>query len=64
MAVTRNSKVLTDFCKYCEEHPDERFWQALRNWSGYGKIFVTPIGDPMNFINTYSWEGRQKQDST
>ena len=29
---------LGDFVNYCQEHPDERFWQALRNWSGYDFI--------------------------
>ena len=30
---TRNSETLTDFIAYCLLHPDERFWQALRNWA-------------------------------
>ena len=34
----RNKKVLDDFITYCESHPNERFWQALRNWSGYDFI--------------------------
>ncbi len=40
MNKTRNSGMLKDFIKYCEEHPQERFWQALRNWSGYAFIFA------------------------
>ena len=32
---------LEEFTKYCESHPEERFWQALRNWSGFAKILVT-----------------------
>ena len=38
--MTRNSKVLEDFTRYCIEHPEERFWQALRNWSGAAGIFL------------------------
>jgi hypothetical protein len=38
---TRNGKVLFDFVSYCIQHPDERFWQALRNWSGYHFVEVT-----------------------
>jgi hypothetical protein len=30
---SKNGKMLTEFSKYCAEHEDERFWQALRNWS-------------------------------
>ena len=41
---TNNSKnldKLMDFYLYCLKHPEERFWQALRNWSGYKYILVT-----------------------
>jgi len=31
---------LLDFIKYCMDHPDERFWVALRNWSKYYFIFA------------------------
>src|SRR4051794_5248801 len=30
----RNETLLNDFVAYCKQHPGERFWQALRNWSG------------------------------
>ena len=36
---SKNRKILLDFIKYCVNHPDERFWQALRNWSGFHYIF-------------------------
>ena len=36
---TRNSDKLFSFLMYCVQHPEERFWQALRNWSGYGFIY-------------------------
>ena len=32
-----NTKIQS-FIKYCLEHPEERFWQALRNWSKYDFI--------------------------
>lgn len=35
----KNKERLESFTKYCKEHPGERFWQALRNWSDYGFIF-------------------------
>lgn len=28
------------FFDYLEAHPQQRFWQALRNWSGYGFILA------------------------
>ena len=33
------NKTLKSFVNYCLAHPQERFWQALRNWSGYNFIF-------------------------
>jgi hypothetical protein len=36
----RSGEPLTSFVAYCVEHPHERFWQALRNWSGYTFIFA------------------------
>ena len=41
-AVTRNSERLASLVAYCQAHPDELFWQALRNWSGPWKILSVP----------------------
>jgi len=30
----KNREKLLSFIEYCLEHPEFRFWQALRNWSG------------------------------
>lgn len=38
MKRNKNSKLLKSFVKYCQKNPDERFWQALRNWSGFKYI--------------------------
>lgn len=37
--MNKNKKVLDSFIKYCEENPELRFWQALRNWSFYDFIY-------------------------
>jgi len=29
----KSEKNLMSFLKYCQEHPEHRFWQALRNWN-------------------------------
>lgn len=63
----RNEKVLKNFIAYCEQNPDQRFWQALRNWSG--KPFIlTSKEPPFNFPgdwngipfpqDTFYWEGK------
>ena len=41
------NKELKSFIKYCEKNPKERFWQALRNWSGEPFIYASnlPMGE-------------------
>jgi len=34
----KNKTLLKSFTAYCNANPDQRFWQALRNWSGYCAI--------------------------
>jgi len=31
--MNKNQKQLDSFTKYCLDHPEHRFWQALRNWN-------------------------------
>ncbi len=31
---SKNYKLMNEFALYCLDNPDQRFWQALRNWSG------------------------------
>lgn len=51
--------LLDDFADYCRDHPTERFWQALRNWSGYGFILATNSPDAKSFANdTFYWQAR------
>lgn len=37
---SKNEEYLKDFRRYCRLHPEYRFWQALRNWSGKGFIYA------------------------
>lgn len=36
--VSRNTLSLSSFAGYCLKHPEQRFFQALRNWFGVGYI--------------------------
>lgn len=61
MKETRNSVTLRDFMNYCKAHPEERFWQALRNWAGYNFILASNssyIGMTAPTQDTFYWEGR------
>ena len=57
MSKSRNKESLKSFIEYCALHPDERFWQALRNWSGWPFIVVSehpPIQEGQD--DTFYWE--------
>lgn len=66
------SKLMLDsFTVYCAGHPEERFWQALRNWArqeisadinfvlvaGYGWLMGNEQGD-----DTFYWEDDKLKD--
>ena len=65
---TRNSETLADFVSYCESNPEMRFWQALRNWSGFRAIvgvdgdngleIYQPWSLPQRFHDTFPLEGK------
>ena len=63
MKKTRNSEVLKSFVEYCKEWPELRFWQALRNWSGYAFIYASDgmVGQE-GTADTFYWEGKHKHD--
>ena len=56
--MSKNKKVLDSFIFYCQCHPDERFWQALRNWVDVNFIFVGQLHDGREVQDTFYWEGR------
>ena len=35
----KSGALIADFIAYCNSHRSERFWQALRNWSGADFIY-------------------------
>lgn len=44
----KNEAELKSFIAYCEANPNERFWQALRNWSGAVAIWHQATGAPLD----------------
>lgn len=53
--------LLDDFTDYCKDHPSERFWQALRNWSGQAFIMAVKSGsdyDRAHPGDTFYWRAR------
>lgn len=47
MKIKSKDKLLS-FMGYCFEHPEYRFWQALRNWSQYYFIFAYRTKSPLS----------------
>jgi len=60
--MTQNSELLKSFADYCKAHPKQRFWQALRNWSGWEFIYAgkTNSDGDIDIDNTFYW--REKRD--
>jgi hypothetical protein len=57
---SKNVQTLGSFVEYCFAHPDQRFWQALRNWSGFNFITASNIGDLGGSQDTFYWRGKTK----
>lgn len=49
-----NRELLASFVAYCEAHPQERFWQALRNWASVDFILFSNFA-PHNFGKDNGW---------
>ncbi len=54
----RSAEPLDDFVDYCHAHPQERFWQALRNWSGHNFILASQDKRGVISLDTFYWEGK------
>jgi hypothetical protein len=52
----KHHETLMDFLDYCHQHPDYRFWQALRNWSRYDEVSAREQG---GVRDTFFWEGKR-----
>ena len=50
---SNNSKLLLSLVEYCQNNPDQRFWQALKNWSGASRIVYEKYDNSQE--DTYNW---------
>lgn len=53
----KSRKLLKEFMQYCYTHPEERFWQALRNFAGVGSIIA-------DLDDTFYWKTRDGKKSS
>lgn len=60
--MNENEELLQSFLVYCNSHPSERFWQALRNWSGHNYIMAANTKDighkDCQWVDTFYWKKR------
>lgn len=61
---SKNSKLLARFIAYCLEHPNERFWQALRNWSGVNYLLKSSHYEAEMFNQRYLLKNNVKTEDT
>ena len=58
---SKNGALLVEFAEYCAEHPEQRFWQALRNWSGSNFVLILSHTAPRpdsGEMDTFYMEGK------
>lgn len=60
---SKNKFTLDSFVAHCIDHPNERFWQALRNWSKYSFIYGQKRGLPIQTIECEVILGRTIEDT-
>ena len=56
----RGQDVKQSFLEYLNAHPSERFWQAVRNWSGLCYIYAADSFDKLNIRDTFYWEEKDQ----
>jgi hypothetical protein len=55
---SKNKETLASFVAYCREHPEQRFWQALRNWAGVAFVLVSGELPGPGQLDTFYREGK------
>ena len=62
MEKSKNEKLLKSFSKYCAEYPEQRFWQALRNWAEIPFIYAgtKPSSEIIGGQDTFYWEEKNR----
>jgi hypothetical protein len=54
-----NIHLLLSFAWYCIRNPHQRFWQALRNWSGACSIAYVDLDSHPRSEDTFFWTQRE-----
>lgn len=59
--LSKNVDMLDSFIDYCMTHPEERFWQAIRNWAKVGYILATSGVHPLegHLVDTFYFDNNK-----
>ena len=57
-SVSSNSELLESFIEYCHEYPEQRFWQALRNWADTPFLMISDGKDQYDTFYSTKQSGR------
>ena len=59
----KSEKLLKELTEYCETHPEQRLWQAIRNWSEQDFILFGS-GDitekDFKYMDTFYFTGKKQ----
>ena len=61
--MNKNKELIDEFTAFCEGHPEMRFWQALRAWTGFDYIVAkneTGYAGQNTEEDTFYWEGKDR----
>jgi len=52
--------LVSDFIEYVSKNPEQRFWQAIRNWSEHAFVYVSEelVADNEELKDTFYMEGK------
>lgn len=64
--MSENEELLASFTEHCRKYPTERFWQALRNWSGRNYVLVCDNKDLVRgeYSDTFYWRRKDSGGPT
>lgn len=58
--IKMNKELLEGFTKFCNEHPELRFWQALYAWTKFESIRIKKDKNDLVDSDPFYWTNKDK----
>lgn len=55
--MANHDRTLESFIAYCKAHPEDRFWQALRNWAEQDFVLFGNVPNKKGLTSTVELDG-------